>query len=384
MDALTSILMKLFIVILLLLTTTAVTAQKNYYLLVGTYTRGKSTGIHVYDFDKQTGSVKIVDSVQTPNPSYVAVAPNQKFVYAVSETQRGNFSGKVRAFSFDKKTGRLNFINEEPSVGDNPCYIITDKTGKWVVVANYTSGTLAVLPIKNDGSLGEAASSSQHTGHGVNPQRQEGPHVHSVVLSPDNKYLFVQDLGVDKIIIYSFNDKTGAIARKDSMKLQDGSGPRHFTFHPNGKWAYLVQEMSGTVTAFNYQNGKLKTAQTISALPAGFNKYFTSADIHISNDGKFLYASTRDSANILTIFRIEPKTGKLSVVGRQSVLGKTPRNFNFDPSGNYLLVANQNSDAVVVFKVNRQTGLLTDTGKRIDVGSPVCIKWVEKSIVNSQ
>lgn len=357
---------------------TTVVAQKNYYLLVGTYTKGKSTGMYVYDFNKKDGSVTIVDSVQTPNPSYLAVAPNQKFVYAVSETKRGNFSGKIRSFSFDKKTGKLNFINEQASVGDNPCYVIVDKTGKWVIDANYSSGTLSVLPIKNDGSLGEAVSSSQHTGHGTNAQRQEGPHVHSTVLSPDNKYLFVQDLGIDKIVIYSFNDKTGTIARKDSVKLQDGSGPRHFTFHPNGKWAYLIQEMGGTVTALDYQNGKLKPTQTISTLPAGFNKYFTAADIHVSNDGKFLYATTRDSANIITAFKVDQKTGKLSVIGSQPVMGKTPRNFNFDPGGDYLLVANQNSDNVVIFKINHQTGMLTDTGNRIDVGSPVCIKWIEK------
>jgi len=370
--------MRLFSFILFLFIATTAAAQKNYYLLVGTYTKGKSTGIHVYDFDRKDGSVKIVDSVQTPNPSYLAVAPDQKFVYAVSETQRGNFSGKIRSFSFDKKTGKLNFINEEPSVGDNPCYIIVDKTGKWVIVANYTSGTLAVLPIKNDGNLGEAVSSIQHRGHGVNPQRQEGPHVHSTVLSPDNKYLFVQDLGIDKIIIYSFNDKTGAIARKDSVKLQDGSGPRHFTFHPNKKWAYLVQEMGGTVTAFDYQQGRLNNIQTISTLPPNFNQFFTGADVHISNDGRFLYASTRDSANIITIFKINQETGKLSVAGYQPTLGKTPRNFNFDPSGDYLLVANQNSDDIVIFKINHQTGLLTDTGNRIDVGNPVCIKWIEK------
>ncbi|MGZ3949937.1 MAG: lactonase family protein [Flavisolibacter sp.] len=369
--------MRLSVFIVLLFVTVTVTAQKKYYMLVGTYTNGKSTGIHVYDFNEKDGSVKIVDSAQTSNPSYLAVAPNQKYVYAVSETQRGNYSGKVRSFSFNQKTGRLSYINEQSSVGDNPCYVAVDNTGKWLIVANYSSGTLAVLPIKADGSLGEAVSHYRHWGKGVNAQRQEAPHVHSTVLSPDNRYLFVQDLGIDKIIIYSFNDKTGAIAPRDSVKLKDGSGPRHFTFHPNGKWAYLVQEMGGTVTAFDYQSGHLQTIQTISALPAGFNKYFTSADIHVSGDGKFVYVSTRDSANIITVFRVDQKTGKLSVVGTQSVLGNTPRNFNFNPSGDYLLVANQNSDDVVIFKVNHQTGTLTYTGNRIDVGIPVCIKWIE-------
>jgi 6-phosphogluconolactonase len=376
-DALPSTIMRLFLFFLLLFTGATVMAQTNYYLLVGTYTKGKSTGIHVYDFNKNNGVATIVDSVQTPNPSYVAVSPNQQFVYAVSETQRGNYSGKVRAFSFDKTTGKLHYINEQLSVGDNPCYVVVDKTGKWVIVANYSSGTLAVLPIRSDGSLGEAVSRYAHSGKGVNPQRQEAPHVHSTVLSPDNKYVFTQDLGIDKIIIYSFNDNTGAIAPTDSLKLQDGSGPRHFTFHPNGKWAYLVQEMAGTVTAFEYKNGHLKKTQTISALPVGFNKSFTSADIHASKDGKFLYTTTRDSANIITTFKVDQKTGKLVTVGSQSVLGNTPRNFNFDPSGDYLLVANQNSDDIVIFKVNHQTGLLTDTGNRIDVGNPVCIKWIQ-------
>jgi len=370
-------LMRLFLFPLLLFLAVPVFSQKNYYLLVGTYTRGKSTGMYVYDFDKTNGSAKIVESVQTPNPSYLAVAPNQKFVYAVSETQRGNYSGKVRSFSFDNKTAKLNYVNEASSVGDNPCYIIVDKTGKWIITANYSSGTLAVLPVNKDGSIGEAVSHYRHWGKGINSSRQEAPHVHSTVLSPDNKYLFVQDLGIDKIIIYTFNENSGEIAPNDSIKVKDGSGPRHFTFHPNGKWAYLVQEMGGTVTAFNYEKGKLNTIQTISALPAGFNKFFTSADIHVSNDGRFLYASTRDSANMITVFKIDQKKGKLSVVGYQSVLGKTPRNFNFDPSGNYLLVANQNSDKIVVFKVDHQTGLLSDTGNRIDVGSPVCIKWIE-------
>ena len=370
--------MRLFLFILLFLVTSTAFAQKDYYLLVGTYTKGKSTGMYVYNFDKKTGSAKIVDSVQSPNPSYIAVAPNQKYVYAVSETQRGDYSGKVRSFSFNKKTGKLNFINEVPSVGDNPCYIIVDKTGRWAIVANYSSGTLAVLPIRDDGSLGEAVSHNRHWGKGINAQRQEAPHVHSTVLSPDNKYLFVQDLGIDKIIIYSFNENSGAIVPTDSVKVQEGSGPRHFTFHPNKKWAYLVQEMSGTVSSFGYQKGKLKNIQTISALPPGFTKFFSGADIHASEDGRFLYASTRDSANIITIFKIDQKTGKLTAVGHQSVFGKTPRNFNFDPRGDYLLVANQNSDSIVTFKINHQNGMLTDTGNRIDVGNPVCIKWIEK------
>jgi 6-phosphogluconolactonase len=355
-------------------------AQKDSYLLTGSYTRGKSTGIHVYKFNSKDGSVQLVDSVQTSNPSYLAVAPNQQYVYAVSETVRGNHSGKVRAFRFDDKTGRLQYVNEQSSRGDNPCYVMIDKTGNWIAVGNYTSGTLALLPIHKDGSLGEAIDSFQHYGHGVNPQRQEAPHVHSTVFSPDNKFLYVPDLGIDKIKIYSFNQKTGVLvpAKDSAAKLQDGSGPRHFDFHPNKKWAYLVQEMAGTVTAFNYSDGKLEPFQTISTIPAGFSQYFTSADIHVSPDGRFLYASNRDSSNTIAVFRINQKNGQLTLAGHQSTLGNTPRNFNFDPSGNFLLVANQNSDSIVIFKVDHVTGMLQDTGNRIDAGNPVCIKWVRK------
>jgi 6-phosphogluconolactonase len=362
-------------------------AQKDFYLITGSYTRGKSTGMHVYEFDQKTGAAKLVDSISTPNPSYLAVAPDQKFVYAVSETVRGNHSGRVRAFSFDNKTGKLTYINDQLSAGDNPCYVMVDKTGKWIAVANYTSGTLAVLPIHKDGSLGAAVDSFQHYGHGVNAQRQEAPHVHSVVFSPDNKFLFVQDLGIDKIMIYSFNQKNGnlSLASDSAVKLQDGSGPRHFDFHPNKRWAYLVQEMGGTVTAFNYADGHLKAFQTITTLPPGMHFEFSSADIHVSPDGKFLYASNRDLSNgkellnnSIAIYKINQNTGELTAVGHQSTLGNTPRNFNFDPSGDFLLVANQNSDSIVIFKIDHATGLLEDTGNRIDAGNPVCIKWVKR------
>jgi 6-phosphogluconolactonase len=234
------------------------------------------------------------------------------------------------------------------------------------------------LPIQKDGSLGEAVSEARHEGSSVNKNRQEKAHVHATVLSADNRFLFVPDLGMDKLVVYSFNDRTGEIKKSDAktVKLTDGSGPRHFDFHPNGKWAYLIQELSGTVTVFNYSNGSLKKSQTISTLPAGFTNSFTSADIHVSPDGKFLYASNRDSSNTIAIFKINQQKGTLSLAGHQSTLGKTPRNFNFDPSANFLLVANQRTDDIVIFRRNLQSGLLRDTGKRIQIGSPVCIKWI--------
>lgn len=352
-------------------------AQKQTFLLVGTYTSGKSKGIPVYRFNTKTGVATLVDSAITQNPSYLAVSPNQQYVYAVNEIGKAEGGGKVTAYQFGKN-GHLTELNQQPSMGEHPCYASVDKRGKWVIAGNYSSGNATVLPVKEDGSLGEPSDVVQHSGRGVSP-RQEKSHVHATVFSPDNRFLYIPDLGIDKLMIYSFDAQKGALQPKDTaLKLDAGSGPRHFVFHPNNKWAYLVQELAGTVTGFRYDAGQLTRVQTVSVLPPDFRKSFTSADIHASPDGRFLYTSTRDSANLLTIFRVNPTTGRLTVKGYQSVLGKTPRNFNFDPSGNFLLVANQNSDEIVVFKVNKQSGNLTDTGKRISVGNPVCIKWITK------
>lgn len=371
--------MKIVVSVFFWMLTLLAVAQKKHYLLAGTYTKGKSTGIYVYDFNAKDGSLKAVDSIGTPDPSYLAVSPNQKFVYAVSEVG-GNNKGKVRAFAFDSKTGHLNLLNEQPSLGDHPCYVTVDKTGKWLAVGNYTGGSFAILPIKKDGSLGGAVSSAKHSGSSINKQRQQAPHVHAVVFSQDNKFLFVPDLGIDKVMIYSFDDKTGKAtpAENTAAKVEDGSGPRHFDFHPNKKWAYVVEELSGSVTAFEYNKGGLKAIQTARTVPGNYNQSFTGADIHVSPDGRFLYSSNRDSSNTIAIFLIDQATGKLNLVANQSTLGNTPRNFNFDPSGKFLLVANQNSDNIVVFKRDRKTGLLTDTGHRATLGNPVCIKWIER------
>lgn len=370
--------MKRFFTIALSIQALFAFAQKQPYLLVGTYTYGQSKGIYVYRFNSANGTATLVDSVASANPSYLAVSPDQNHVYAVNELGNREGGGKVTAYHFDKSTGHLTELNQQSSMGEHPCYITVDKTGKWVIVGNYSSGTAAVLPVKKNGELGAATSVIEHKGSGVHA-RQEKPHVHSTVLSANNRFLYVADLGIDKEMIYSFNDRNGRLSPIDTtLKLKDGSGPRHFIFHPNGRWAYLVQELAGTVTVFRYANGNLAPMQTISSLPAGFTKSFTAADIHVSNDGKFLYTSLRDSANLLAVFRINPADGRLSLRGHQSTMGKTPRNFNIDPSGNYLLVANQNSNEIVVFHVDKKTGKPKDTGKRITVGSPVCIKWITR------
>ena len=357
-------------------------AQKKIFLLVGCYTSGKAEGIYVYDFNTKTGKDSFISVVKTSNPSYLAVSANNKMVYAVNETHdtiENSATGSVSAFSFNKDSGTLKFINSQQSKGKDPCYVSVTKNGKFAYAGNYSSGTLAVFPTETNGEIDAASQVIQHTGSGPNKGRQQEPHVHSTVLSPDDKYLFVSDLGIDKIMIYQIDQTTGKLtaAPIPFEQVESGAGPRHFVFSPNGKNAYLVQEMAAEVTAFDYKDGRLKKLQRLSLVPANFKGDVGAADIHVSKDGNFLYCSNRGTANNITIFKINKTTGKLSLIGYQSTLGKTPRNFNFDPSGNFLLVANQQSDEVIIFKVNKTTGLLTDTGKKIEVPNPVCIKWIQ-------
>ena len=356
-------------------------AQSNTRLLVGTYTSGKSEGIYVFDFDPKTGDHKLLSTVKASNPSYLAVAPNQKMVYAVTEDAEVTTSGTgggVSAFSFDKTTGKLTPVNEQFSGGKHPCYVAVDKSGKWVFAGNYSSGNVGVFKVKADGSLDTVKQVVQHSGSGPNKDRQEAPHVHSTVLSPDNNYLLVPDLGIDKIMIYRFDQSKGSLtpAIQKFAASTPGSGPRHFDFHPNAKYAYLMEEMTGTVVVYKYQNGSLQKIQRLNALPKDFAGEIGSADIHVSPNGKFLYCSNRGSSNSISVFKINPGTGMITLVGHQSTLGKTPRNFNFDPSGNFLLVANQNSDDIIVFNIDKKTGMLQDSGKKISVPNPVCIKWI--------
>jgi len=347
-------------------------------MLVGTYTSGKSKGVYVYEFNGDDKTAKLVDSAQTSNPSYLAVSPDQRFVYAVNEDDAKTGGGRVTSFSFDKSNGGIKQINQQPTLGDHPCYVTVDKTGKWVIAGNYSSGSISVIPVNADGSLANRVTVVQHQGHGIDTSRQKSPHVHATVLSPDNKFLFVPDLGIDRVMIYAFNESSGMLTpTKDTAAwVQDGSGPRHFVFSPSNDYAYLIQELAGIVTVFKYKSGKLEAQQMTSALPKDYKGPFTSADIHVSPDGKFLYASNRETSNTLAIFKIDESNGKLTPAGHQSTMGIAPRNFNFDPSGDYLLVANQKSDEIVVFKINHENGLLTDTKQRISVGNPVCIKWI--------
>ncbi len=351
---------------------------QEYTMIVGTYDSPKSEGVYVYKFNSTDGSAKEISHVKTSNPSFVTFSPDGKFVYAVHETapQDGK-GGDIASFSFNKEKGTLTFINRQLSGGDHPCHVETDKTGKWLSASNYSSGSLSMLPINPDGSLGKATT-IQHRGVGKNPERQKGPHTHGAIISADNRQLIVTDLGIDKVLIYSLNAVTGKLTPAEQPFVQSvpGSGPRLITFHPNNEYAYLIEELSGTVVLFKYKKGKLEAKQRISTLPAGDTSFAGSADIHVSPDGKFLYASNRGDVNTIAIFSIDKSDGKLSLIGHQSTLGKTPRNFSIDPSGKYLLCENQNSDEIVIFKRDVKTGLLSDTGNRIKVGKPVCIKWM--------
>lgn len=353
---------------------------QEFYLFVGTYTTGKSKGIYVYRFNSLNGEAQWVSSTDSStNPSFLAISPNGRYVYAVNETGREN-PGKVSAFSFDAATGKLQFINQQLSGGDDPCFISLHKSGKWAVVGNYSGGNLSALPIHTNGSLLPLAQTVQHYGSGANKQRQEKAHVHAAFFSPDFKHILSPDLGLDKIMVYQFN-----AAAKKPLKAapipyavsSPGSGPRHLTFHPNGRYVYLLEELSGTVKVYGYKGGILTSKQTIATHPANFKGQAGSADIHTSPDGKFLYASNRGEENNLAIFAIEQSTGRLIAKGYQPIPGAGPRNFIIDPSGRYLLVANQRTNNIVIYKRDMTTGLLQQTLRQLEVPNPVCLQLLK-------
>jgi len=358
--------------------------QGKYLFYVGTYTEegGKSKGIYAYRFDADTHAITSLGlAAETTNPSFVALHPNGRFLYAVNEVgnYKGPNSGGVSAFSIDRATGKLTFLNELPSRGADPCYIIVDKSGKYVLVANYTGGSLAVFPVLADGKLGEASDFVQHSGHGANPERQEKAHAHSIDLSPDNRFAMVDDLGLDELLVYKFDSAKGSITPNSPpfVRLDPGAGPRHFALHPSGKFAYVVAEMQSTVTAFSNdpKKGVLQRLQTISTLPKDFSGQNDDAEIQMHPSGKFLYASNRGNDSI-AVFAIDQSKGTLTPVEYTPTQGKIPRSFEIDPTGTLLFAANQKSDNIVVFKIDGKTGHLTPTGQVLDVGSPVCVKFV--------
>ena len=363
---------KSFAILLLISMFTTVQAQKkSINLIVGTYTNScDSKGIYVYDFDTNSGDFKLKNvSESTVNPSYLTLSKDNKFIYAVNENSA---ESAISSFGFDAISGKLDFMNKQNSKGADPCYIINDD--KNVIVANYSGGNISVFGKNSDGSLTEAKQVIQHFGKSINTQRQESPHVHMVYFSPDKKYVLANDLGNDKIYTYRYNPTaaTNILQLKDTISVTAGSGPRHLTFSKDGKLVYVLQELNAALTTFSYANGVLKKIAETTVLAPDFKGTFSAADIHFSPDGKFLYASNRGEANTISIFKVL-KNGKLESKGQTSSLGKGPRNFVIDPTGNFLLVGHQYTNEIVIFKINKTSGSLTDTGKRIALCSPVCL-----------
>lgn len=352
--------------------------QRVYF---GTYGEGPNQGIFVAELDLATGVVSPPRlAAEAVNPSFLAIDPSHQFLYAVTEvsTHGGKKSGGVVAFAVDASTGGLTRLNEQPSQGAGPCHLVVDKAGKHVLVANYEGGTAAVLPIDKTGRLQPASSVVAHHGRGPNPQRQEAAHAHSINLDPANRFAFVADLGLDKVFVYRFDKEAGSLTPNDppTVAVAPGAGPRHFAFHPSGRFAYVVNELASTVTAFWYdaENGTLSTIQTISTLPSTYKEANTAAEIVVHPSGKFAYASNRGHDSI-AIFTVDAATGRLVAAGHESTRGKTPRNFAVDPTGTYLLAANQDSDTIVVFRLDPATGRLKATGQTLKVHKPVCVRF---------
>ena len=346
----------------------------------GSYSTPDKESVHLFQLNLQDGSLKKLNAVDgLTNPSFLKIHPNGKYLYTVNEvsTFDGKKSGGVTAFALDVNGGKLNKINQQPSGDTGPCHLTVDATGKYVLVAHYGGGSTSVLPIKIDGSVGAVVSQIKHKGSSVH-SRQKAPHAHAVHVGPNNKFAFAPDLGIDKVLVFSFDEKTGAIAETkfDGAKLEPGSGPRHFGFHPDGKFAYVINEIKQTVTAFRYnaKRGRLRTLQTLSTVPHPVDGNST-AEVLVHPTGQFLYGSNRGH-NSIAMFRINKKSGKLTALGHESTRGSTPRNFGIDPTGQFLLAANQQSDNVAVFRINQDTGKLKFTGNEIKLSKPVCVRMI--------
>jgi 6-phosphogluconolactonase len=348
-------------------------------LYVGTYTSGASEGIYVFRMNRRSGELKRYSSIKAVNPSFLAIDAQRRHLYAVNEIKEfaGKSSGAVSAFSIEPVTGKLNFLNQQPSLGADPCHLTLDRNGKFLLVANYTGGNLSVLPIQRDGRLGQPTDFVQHKGSSVKEQ-QKGPHAHCIIVDSSNRHALAADLGIDKVLIYRFDATTGKLkaGRQGWAQLDPGAGPRHLTIHPGGRYAYVINELNSTMSVFRYNgiNGALRPIETVATLPEDFSGTSYCADLHVSASGKFLYGSNRGHDSIV-VFAINERTGTLTVLGHASTQGKWPRNFTIDPTGRFLLVANERSDTVVTFRIDPKTGRLNTTGHMAEVPAPVCLKF---------
>lgn len=353
-----------------------------FWAYFGTYSGGKSQGIYVARFDTRTGALADpVLAAESRNPSFLAVHPNRRFLYAVGEVNRVDDrpGGGVSAFAIDGATGRLRALNRQSSGGAGPCHLACDGEGRHLLVANYGGGSVSVLPLDAEGRLGEATAFVQHRGSSVNRQRQEGPHAHWIEVDPANRFAWVADLGLDKLLAYRFDPSRGTLTPHEppAVSLKPGAGPRHFAFAPDGTRGYAINELDSTITAFRYEAsaGRLIELGSVSTLPEGYTGDSTTAEIAVHPSGRFVYGSNRGHDS-LAVFAVEAATGRLKLVEHVPTQGKTPRNFALEPGGRFLLAANQASDSVVVFRVDPETGRLTATGAPIVVGNPVCIVFV--------
>lgn len=356
----------------------------DWLMFVGTYTRtGASEGIYVFRMDNESGGMTQVHvEGGISNPSFLAIHPNQKYLYAVAEVSEssGVPGGALIAYEIDPSTGSLKRINQQSTGGPGPCHVSIDATGKYAIVANYGGGSVCMLPVNEDGSLEQSSHFIQHYGGTkVNPLRQDKAHAHSANISPDNRFVIINDLGLDQLRVYEMDLENGKLkfVEDSSPMTAPGAGPRHFDFHPNGKYAYAINELGCTVTAYNYDaaTAKLTEINTLSTLPEGYDGENTTADVHVSPDGRFVYGSNRGH-NTLAIFSIDESDGSIESVGDQSTGGKTPRNFAIHPEGKFLYAANQDSDSIIQFAVNPGTGELSPVGREIRCPMPVCLKFL--------
>lgn len=354
------------------------------YLFVGTYTEpenSQSEGIYIYRMDTSGNLTPQSIAKGVANPSFLAIHPSHNYLYAVNELKefKGQSGGGVSAFAIDPASGYLTLLNTQPSQGEEPCYISIDGTGRYALVANYTSGNIALFPIEVGGKLGPVIQAIQEFGSSINPERQEGPHAHCFLPDPGNTFALEANLGIDKLLVYQMDIDQGRLDKHAEVLVHPGAGPRHLAFNPKGQYLFLINELNNTLTSYRYQSGSLQELHTVSTLPAGFNGKNSCADIHITPDGKFLYGSNRGHDSIVC-FQVDEKTGALSYQAHTPTGGQEPRNFVIDPRGEFLLVANQKSNNIVTFKIDPDTGSLIKTGVETNVPTPVCLKF---AVLNS-